>query len=103
VKRRSAATQRMLDRFRSATKCSWCGKPTPQGCDPAHVFHRGMGGSLKMDHPWLLVSLCRACHAQSHWGHRPTQMDLLAIAAAREGVLQDDIRELCYRLRGKRA
>ena len=44
----------LLDRFRHAERCEWCGKKTPQGCDPAHIFSRGAG---RVDIAGNLVSL----------------------------------------------
>lgn len=87
-----------LKRFRDVGKCSWCGRPTPDGCDPHHLVKRGMGGGSRLDIPGNLVSLCRgyyrgqwvSCHDDAERGDI-TRESLLAVVAAREGVMQADI------------
>lgn len=74
--------------------CAWCGKAGPS--DPAHIFCRGMGGGSRLDTAWAVAPLCRACHDDQHAGRRPVVADLLAIAAARCGVLQRDIEAAVY-------
>ena len=66
----------LLALFRSATRCEWCGRDTPEGADPAHVFARGVGGGSRLDIRINLVSLCRgwhngqwvSCHDANHAG-----------------------------------
>ena len=82
----------LLDEFRREGKCEFCGRLTLNGTDPAHIFARGHGGEVT--HPWNLVSLCRECHQASHDGNHPTHTDLLAVSAARHGILQDDIHSM---------
>lgn len=86
----------MLDRFRSAWRCEWCGRYMPTGCDPAHLFSRGAGGP---DAAINLASLCRWCHRSSHDGNEPTREQLLRIVAAREGTTPEAIVEEVHRLR----
>ena len=58
----------LLQEFRAAWKCEWCNKPTPSGCDPHHLFARGMGGGGRLDVRINLISLCRECHTDLHDG-----------------------------------
>ena len=55
----------LLKRKRSATRCEWCGRPTPNGADPHHLLSRGAAGS---DVEENLASLCRVCHTDVHNG-----------------------------------
>lgn len=84
----------LLDRFRLARRCEWCGRPTP-GCDPAHIHSRGAG---RVDIAANLLALCRECHNRSHTGkiHR---LLMLVVAGHREAVLVSDIEEEVWRLR----
>ena len=86
----------LLAVFRASQRCEWCGKATPEGCHPAHIFSRGAG---RVDIRANLVSLCWKCHCLSHAGHRPIRCDLLAIAAAREKTTQDRIERVVYKIR----
>lgn len=88
----------LLDFFRESFRCEWCKKATIVDCHH-YWYRRGIGGGSRLDHPWNLVSLCRADHDAHHQGNVPTRTDLLAIVAAREGVLQDDIIAELLRLR----
>lgn len=79
--------------FRTAGRCEWCLRLCDRR-EPAHLFSRGSGGP---DFRCNLVALgqtrtwqCR-CHRLSHAGKSPTQAELLAIAAKREGCLVQDI------------
>jgi hypothetical protein len=82
--------QTILDMFRHAHNCEWCGRQTPEGCDPAHIISRGAGGP---DHPLNLIALCRgwhegdftSCHVRTHQGLEPTASQLFQIVAMREG------------------
>lgn len=90
-----------LDEFRRAAVCSWCGRKTPQGCDPDHVFTRGTG---RLDVRINLASLCRWCHTRRHCQNRdPSRDDLLSLVAEREGTTSDEIQEMIWALRRKRA
>lgn len=91
--------EKLLTEFRRKVQCEWCGKPTPSGCDPHHLFSRGHGGGSRLDVRRNLVGLCRDCHNSHHNGHEPMRLDLLAVVAQREQCLQGDIEEEIYRLR----
>lgn len=52
----------LLDEFRAAPWCEWCGRPSPGRLDPHHVWAKGMGGGGQLDHRWNLFSMCRLCH-----------------------------------------
>lgn len=86
----------LLAEFRAATACEYCERPTPHGCDPAHILSRGAG---RVDIRGNLVSLCRWCHDSSHYGNAPYTSELLAIAAKREGTTVEWIRLEVYRIR----
>ena len=88
----------LLREFASAWQCEFCGKRTPNGCDPAHIFSRGAG---RVDVRENLVSLCAICHRKSHAGHRPNRADLLSIAAKRENTTVEAIEALVYGTRRK--
>lgn len=85
--------------------CEWCGRSGPT--DPHHaLYKRGMGGGSRLDHRFNLVALCRgyhrgqwvSCHDEAEAG-RITRADCLAVIAAREGVLQEEIEEELRRIR----
>ncbi len=76
--------------------CEWCKRPAFGGTDCAHVFSRGAG--------WVdifpnLVALCRECHSRQGNGGSPTPMMLLELAARREGMTAEEVREEVYRIR----
>ncbi len=83
--------------FRGNGPCEYCGVWS-RDRDPAHIFHRGMGGSDRLNFRRNLVSLCRDCH--NRHGHEIKQ--LLAIAAKRERCTVEEIEEEVFRARGKR-
>lgn len=94
--------EKLLDEFRTNGRCEWCGFYC-QRREAAHIFARGMGGGGRLDIRINLVGLggpgeCD-CHGSSHRGDAPTQIDLLAIVAQREGRLQDDIEDEIHLLR----
>jgi hypothetical protein len=84
-----------LDLFRAAPFCEWCKRPTPNGTHPHHLHTRGAG---RIDLAINLVSLCAACHQETHAGNI-MRCDLLAVVAAREGCLQGDIEARIFELR----
>lgn len=86
----------LLKRFREKTQCEFCGVQSHDGMDPAHIFSRGAG---RIDVSPNIVALCRECHTRSHAGGEPNKQQLLAIAAAREGLDVDEIVDKIYRLR----
>ena len=81
---------------RQPGKCDWCGRNCVHGRDPAHILSKGAG---RVDVTTNLLSLCRFCHTSSHAGNEPTTNDMLAIAAARSGILQDDLRQIVHVIR----
>ncbi len=87
--------EELLEKFRSKTTCEWCKKLFLSGLDPHHVHSKGAG---RLDIQWNLIALCRRCHSDVHDG-RILRDDLLAVVAAREGVLQDEIRQKIWDLR----
>ena len=89
----------LLAVFRSAQRCEWCGKATPEGCHPHHLWGRGLGGGSRLDIRLNLAALCARCHRLHHDGHRPLKCDLLAIVAAREHTTQDRIERVVYKIR----
>ncbi len=83
--------EKLLERMRRSPRCEWCGKAGIR-LHPHHVVSRGAGGS---DFVLNLIALCPVftgnnCHGLFHDGHI-TQKDFLAIVAAREGMLQDEV------------
>lgn len=89
--------EKLLDRFRTAGKCEWCGQWF--GCrEPHHVFARGMGSGSRLDIRINLAALCLWCHRSHHDGNRPLRCDLLAVVAKREGLLQADVEAEIRRL-----
>lgn len=88
----------LLRLMRKAGNCQWCGRWC-QRREVAHVFAKGMGGGKTLDVRINCLSVClgkwagnwRGCdvHGESHV--KPADFDLLAVVAAREGELQDDI------------
>ena len=95
-------SETLLDGFRMATKCEWCGRRISVA-EPHHVFTKGMGGGGRLDIPCNLVALGGAfecsCHRSHHDGHAPLTCDLLALVAARLGTLQKDIEAEIHRAR----
>ncbi len=92
----------VLDLFRGPGQCEWCS----EGCvtrEPHHYWiKRGHGGGSRLDHPWNLVALGGAfdcgCHGAAHEGRSPTRLELLGVAARREGVAAGVIERELYRL-----
>lgn len=84
----------MLERFRLSPRCEHCGRPTPQGCDPHHLFKRGMGGGSRLDLAAFLIALPRIpCHADAESGAIKRNA-LLKIVGQREGVPWRQIEEV---------
>jgi hypothetical protein len=55
-------SEAVLDRFRCARCCEWCGRWVSRA-EPHHFYHkRGMGAGSQLDIPENLVSLCTLCH-----------------------------------------
>lgn len=90
----------LLEEFRCKTVCEWCKKTTRSGLDPHHLWCRGRGDAFRLDVRINLAALCRACHNAVHAGNI-LRCDLLAVVAAREGRLQDEMEAEIRRLRWK--
>lgn len=79
-------------------KCGWCGEPTPQGCDPAHLIGNGAGGSFLRCN---MFPVCRKCHSTSHNANQgnqqcPNPKDLLTKKAQQEKVTPNQIRAIVW-------
>ncbi len=88
----------LLDEFRSGGPCEWC-KRWAEPRQPHHLFARGHGGGNRLDVRINLAALCHECHRAHHDGHRPLRCDLLAVVAAREGLIQNEIEAEIMQLR----
>lgn len=91
----------LLDEMRRSPICQYCGRPTPSGCDPAHVLSRGAGGS---DIRSNVLALCRgfdagewiSCHHSHHTG-RITSDDLWRAIARRDNRTFEEVKaEVLY-------
>lgn len=80
----------LLADFRGSGECGFC-KGHTGARDPHHLACRGMGGGHRIDTCWNIIPLCRLCHMAAHDGAICPD-SLLALVAAREGVVQDHIR-----------
>jgi hypothetical protein len=94
-------SEAMLDRFRCARCCEWCGRWVGRA-QPHHFYHkRGMGGGSQLDIPENLVSLCPLCHHAAE-NVRPspnapvrgpvTREALLRLVAQREGWEEETLK-----------
>lgn len=93
----------LLRVFRGKQCCEWCGWALRSPAQPHHIFTRGMGGGSRLDVRINLVALggpwdCD-CHGRHHAGHEPLTCDLVALVAAREGLLQDELEREIWRLK----
>lgn len=87
----------LLDTFRRKEACEYCKTRTQSGLDPHHYLAKGMGSGRRIDHPWNLLAVCRACHQLIHQG-QIARCDLLAVIATREKTTQDAIELELHRL-----
>ncbi len=90
----------LLAAIRAEKKCAWCGRPGY--VEAAHIFAKGMGNAWQMDLRINVLPLggfpgC-CCHIESHRG-RMSRSDLLAVVAARTGLLQREIETALFLLR----
>lgn len=88
---------RLLNEFRSRHTCEWCGMVSLTGCDPHHIFSKGMGGSQRLDLRINVVALDRACHDAVHACHI-TRDDLVSLVARREKTTVEAIVDEIHRL-----
>ena len=88
----------LLDEFRTTPRCEWCGRATPGGCEPHHVFARGRSDGFRLDIRINLLALDRWCHDRAHVG-KISRKQLLAIIARRERRPVEEIELEILRLR----
>ena len=88
----------LLNEFRAAQRCEWCGRATPGGCEPHHVFARGRSDSFRLDIRINLLALDRWCHDRAHVG-KISRKQLLAVIARREQRPAEKIELQILRLR----
>jgi hypothetical protein len=100
-KKRAIVDEALLDTYRTAGPCWWCGRVFP-GREACHIFGRGQEGCTRFDVVENLCSLDTACHAANHAGQQPTTLDLLHIVAARLGTTVDAIRSKMDQLKWQR-
>lgn len=89
--------EKLLKEFRQKERCEYCNRPC-ESLDAHHLVQRGLGGGKRLDISPNLAALCRFCHTDYHAG-KIMYEDMLAVVAAREGVLQDDIRKVMQWIR----
>lgn len=87
----------MLDLFRAAAECEWCGERNRGRLDPHHLFGRGVGGGTRLDVRINLVALCRQCHGKLHNGNIE-RAALLMVVAKREQMTVDAVEREYWRL-----
>ena len=87
--------KKLLAEFRQPGLCELCGKPCPEGRDPAHLLSRGAG---RVDIRKNLISAERSCHALMH--NDPSALaKAFEIVAAREGCTVQEIIDMVHRIR----
>lgn len=92
----------VLDRFRGPGRCGYCRKQVKR-LEPHHHIPRGIGGGSRIDHPYNLIGLCGTFSGGDDCHRRVTDgeidgSEILALIAAREGVLQDHIMATLYEI-----
>jgi hypothetical protein len=87
---------KLLAEFRKKARCEWCGVRSDTGRDPAHIICRGAGGP---DIRCNLLSLCRACHSESHAGDHPSYFEMLDVASRRENVSAEAVEDVVNLIR----
>jgi hypothetical protein len=88
--------EELLTEFRTKRRCELCGRNG--GCQPHHLFSKGMGGARRFDIRINLIAVCAWCHVLVHTGEIE-RADLLLLVAKREKTTQDAIEREIYRLR----
>jgi hypothetical protein len=80
-------SEAVLDRFRGAPCCEWCGHWVSRA-EPHHFYHkRGMGAASQLDIPENLVSLCNICHRAAE-NLRPSANAPLRGPVTRDALLE---------------
>ena len=87
----------ILKLFRGPGRCGYCNRWCRER-EAAHLYARQMSGGSTLNVRLNLIALggpfdC-ACHVESHAGREPTLIDLLAKVAARENMLQDELKRI---------
>jgi hypothetical protein len=91
----------LLDEFRTPGHCELCGCKVRRR-EPHHIFTKGSG---RLDVRLNLLAVCPIfscgcnCHYQEHFYSRYTRLELIAIAAKREGVPTDTAEAILHTLR----
>lgn len=85
----------LLQEFRDKLRCEWCQRTSRRSLAPHHWYARGMGGGSRLDIRENLIGLCADCHRQAHTGEIDRE-SLLAVIAQREGLQQDQVREIIW-------
>lgn len=84
----------VLQAFRTAPKCEFCGKENRHSLDPHHRRKRGMGGGSRLDIRINVASACRLpCHRDCENGTIP-ESRVLEVIAARERTAVEAIEEV---------
>lgn len=90
--------EKFLNTIRRQPNCWWCGRRTPQGCDPAHILGVGSCGG-HIDIPENVAALCWICHrVNSHNGRAPNAEDLFRCVAKRLGKTWQQCRQRVWDL-----
>lgn len=89
--------KRALEQCRSRRFCEYC-RDTQRARHAAHIFSKGAG---EVTIPACLILLCWECHSRHHNGEIASY-DLLAVAAVREGIGQDEIESVVWAFRRHR-
>lgn len=73
----------ILKTFRGYGHCFWCKQTAYR--QAAHIIAKGRDNCNQLDVGFNLAALCHRCHMEGHNGKEPTQLDLFALVAARDG------------------
>lgn len=80
--------EKLLAEMRASPECQFCHRPTPTGCDPAHILSRGAGGS---DIRSNVIALCWWCHRILNHNGRINAGQLWQAVAVRDGRASDEV------------
>jgi hypothetical protein len=91
--------EKLLKEYRGSGPCGYCGR-WARAREAAHIHARGMSSGSRLDIRCNLLALGSVgdcgCHHEHHGGHEPTLRDLLAVKAAREKCLQEDVKAVIW-------